>query len=97
MTQQIQPTQIGNNIADQILVKIYTPSMTETQCEVYCYLVDTTQTMSYISKDNINETLPYKLLKMSKHIFTENNLNLIKQDENNALNIAANLLNVTLI
>ena len=97
MIQPIQPIQIHNNTANQLLVKIYTPSMTETQCEVYCYLVDTTQTMSYISKDNINETLPYKPLKISKHIFTENNLDLIKQDENNALNIAANLLNVTLI
>ena len=97
MTQQIQPTQIGNNIADQLLVKIYTPSMTETQCDVYCYLVDATQTMSYVSKDNISETLPYKFLKMNKHIFTGNDLDLIKQDENNTLNIAANLLNVTLI
>jgi len=97
MTQQIQPTQIGNNTANQLLVKIYTPSMTETQCEVYCYLVDTTQTTSYVSKDNISETLPYKFLKMDKHTFTENNLDLIKQDENNALSIAANLLNVTLI
>jgi uncharacterized UBP type Zn finger protein len=97
MTQQIQPTQIGNNTANQLLVKIYTPSMTETQCEVYCYLVDTTQTTSYVSKDNISETLPYKFLKMDKHIFTENNLDLVKQDENNALIIAANLLNVTLI
>ena len=97
MTQQIQPTQIVNNTANQILVKIYTPSMTETQCEVYCYLVDTTQTMSYISKDNINETLPYKILTGKKHILTGNDLDLVKQDENNALNIAANLLNVTLI
>lgn len=97
MTQPIQPTQIGNNTANQLLVNIYAPSMTETQCEVYCYLVDATQTASYVSKDNMSKTLPYKLLTGNKYIFTGNDLDLIKQDENNALNIAANLLNVTLI
>ena len=97
MIQQIQPVQMYNTAVDQLVVNINTSSMTETQCEMFCYLADTTQTMSYVSKDNINETLPYKILTGKKHILTGNDLDLVKQDENNALNIAANLLNVTLI
>jgi len=71
--------------------------MTETQCEMFCYLVDTTQTSTYVSKNNTNETLPYALLKGNKHILTGNDFNLVKQDENNVLNIVANIFNVTLI
>jgi len=97
MIQQIQPVQMYNTTADQLVVNINTSSMTETQCEMFYYLVDTTQTMSYVSKNNIDETLPYKVLTGKKHILTGNNLDLVKQDENNALNIAANLFNVTLI
>jgi hypothetical protein len=95
--QQIQPTQVGNKTADQIVVNLNTSAMTETQCEMFCYLVDTTQTSTYVSKNNTNETLPYTLLKGNKHILTGNDLDLVKQDENNVLNIVANIFNVTLI
>ena len=97
MIQQIQPVQMYNTTADQLVVNIDIPNITETQGEMFCYLVDTTQTTTYISKDNVSKTLPYKILTGKKHILTGDDLNLVKQDENNALNIAANLLNVTLI
>jgi hypothetical protein len=97
MIQSIQPIQIHNTTADQLVVNINTPGMTETQCEIFYYLADTTQTTSYVSKDNTNETLPYKILTGNKHILTGNDFDLVKQDENNALNIAAGILNVTLI
>lgn len=97
MVQQIQPVQVRNETANQLLVNIHTSSMTETQCDVYYYLIDTTQTTNYVSKSNTNETLPYKILSFNKSTFTGDDFNLIKQDENAALNIAANKLNVTLI
>jgi hypothetical protein len=97
MIQQIQPIQIGNKIADQIVVNLNISAMPETQCEMFCYLADTTQITNYVSKNNTNETLPYTLLKGNKHILMGNDLDLVKQDENNALNIAANIFNVILI
>jgi hypothetical protein len=97
MIQQIQPIQINTKTANKLLVNLPTSSITEIQCEMICYLVDATQTTNYMSVDNISITLPYKLLKQSRYIITGNNFELIKQDENNALTIAANILNVTLI
>lgn len=97
MIQQIQPVQVRNETANQLLVNIHISSMTETQCDVYCYLVDTTQTADYTLKDNTTKTFPYKILEGNKFTFTGDDFNLIKQDENAALNIAANKLNVILI
>lgn len=84
---KINPYEVGDELADELLVELHKHKTTESSCFVYYHLRDSNQ--STVAGEI---TIPYKILKWEILKVEGKDFEKIKQDENNAVEYVINKL-----